>query len=61
MWTVKDEEKLKIAMVKRFGRIDYTKLAKELGTTRQTIYNVRTNFSKSTDKEQLVKNWLNQK
>ncbi len=56
MWSKKDDEKLKIAMIKKFGNVNYTKLAKELSTTRQTIYNVRANLF--NDSESVLKNWI---
>jgi len=55
MWTKKDDEKLKIAMIKKYGNVNYTKLAKELSTTRQTIYNVRANLF--NDSENMLREW----
>lgn len=57
MWSSKDEEKLKIAMIKKYGEVNYCRLAKELGTTRQSLYNYRTNRNDSV-LESKLKEWI---
>lgn len=58
-WTANDDLRLKKMMLSVYGEVNYTRLASEVGSTRQSLYNMRTgriNNSEATIK--LVKDWM---
>lgn len=54
----KDVENLKIAMVRKYGKINYSKLAKELNITRASIYNAINNKPYCDNIKIKLKEWL---
>ncbi len=51
---------LKFAMVKRYGDINYSRLAKEIGKTRQSVYMAIRNFDGFDETRKLLINWIAQ-
>lgn len=54
----KDTENLKIAMVKKYGNVNYSRLAKELNISRISIWNAINNKPYCDNIKQALKNWL---
>lgn len=51
-------ENLKIAMVRKYGCINFTRLAKEVGFSRQSIYNALENKAYTDNIKVKLKEWL---
>lgn len=54
----RDIENLKIAMVRKYGQINYSKLAQELGISRRSVYNAIQNKPYSDNIKIKLKEWL---
>jgi len=54
----KDVENLKIAMVRKYGCINFSKLANEIGISRQSIYNAMENKPYTDNIKIKLKEWL---
>ena len=49
---------LKFAMVKKFGDVNYTRLAKEIGKSRQAVYYAITNKKGFDTTRKLIIDWI---
>ena len=54
----KDIENLKIAMVRKYGEVNFSKLAKEIGISRRSVYNAIQNKPYSDNIKVKLKEWL---
>lgn len=54
----RDVDNLKIAMVRKYGQINYSKLAIELGISRRSIYNALNNKPYCDNIKLKLKEWL---
>lgn len=54
----KDVENLKIAMVRKYGNVNYSRLAKELNISRISIYNAIKNKPYCDNIKKILKEWL---
>ncbi len=54
----KDTENLKIAMVRKYGEVNFSKLAKEIGVSRRSIYNAIKNNPYCDNIKKKLKEWL---
>ena len=51
-------ENLKIAMIRKYGVVDIKRLSKEIGVSRQSIYNAMNNHPYSENIKVKLKEWL---
>ena len=54
----RDVENIKIAMVRKYGSVNFTKLAEELKISRQSIYNAIDNKPYTENIKVKLKEWL---
>ena len=54
----KDIENLKVAMVRKYGSVNFKKLAEEIGFSRQSIYNAMKNLPYTEGIKIALKHWL---
>jgi len=54
----RDLENLKIAMVRKFGEINYSKLANEINVSRVSIYNAVRNKPYTDNIKKKLKEWV---
>lgn len=54
----RDIENLKIAMVRKYGEINYSRLAQEIGISRRSVYNAIQNRPYSDNIKIKLKEWL---
>lgn len=57
-FTDKNILNLKIAMVKKYGDVNYSRLAKEIGKTRQSIYYAIHNKPGFDETRKILINWI---
>ena len=56
--TEKNLMNLKFVMVKKFGEVNYSRLAKEIGLSRQSIYKAINNAPGYNKTRQTILNWI---
>ena len=54
----KDIENIKIAMVRKYGSVNFKRLAEEIGISRQSIYNAIENKPYTENVKIKLKEWL---
>lgn len=54
----RDLENLKIAMVRKYGKINFSKLASEINVSRISVYNAVNNKPYSDNIKKKLKEWL---
>lgn len=57
-FTEKNIESLKIAMVRKYGNVNYSRLAKDLNISRISIYNAIKNKPYCDNIKKMLKEWL---
>lgn len=58
VFTEKDRNKLKIAMLKKYGKTSYKQLAEELGVSRTSIYNSINNEGSLDKLRERIIEWI---